>query len=216
MKLKSVFTILLLIFLLVNVVSQEEEKVISSYLFPEFSMGRVRLKTGIVKESKLNYNILTEEMIFDSNGTKLAFANPELIDTVYILNRKFVQFEKMFYELLEKLPVSLFQRHFCRVIPPGKKSAFGGTSETSSIETTSYLFTSTGKYEMKLPEDYRIEPDSEYLLKKGDTLNKVTSVNQVIKCFPDKKLEIKEFVKKNKTDLREEDDIRTLVRFCNK
>jgi hypothetical protein len=40
----------------------------------------------------LNYNSLTEEMIFENNGKKLAIGKGELelVDTVFIKDRKFV------------------------------------------------------------------------------------------------------------------------------
>ena len=215
MKIKSAFTILLFVISFCEGMAQQDVKLISHYLFPEFTTGKIRMTTGAVKESKLNYNSLTEEMIFQNNGTNLAIANPELVDTVYILERKFVQVKKIFYELLENLPVPLFVHHLCTVTPPGKNSGYGGTSQTSAITSTSTVFSARGMYELKLPDDYAIDPYSEYLLKKDDSFIRISNTNQVIKCFPDKEDAIKDFVKKNKISFKKEEDIRTLIRFCN-
>jgi hypothetical protein len=35
----------------------------------------------------INYNSITEEMIFEANGTKLALVNAEYVDTIYITRR---------------------------------------------------------------------------------------------------------------------------------
>jgi hypothetical protein len=215
MKIRYALTILIFSLSVVSGISQDETIVTSPYLFPEFTAGKVRLKTGKERESKLNYNILTEEMVFDNNGTYLAFASPETIDTVYVNDKKFVFIEKIFYELIEKLPVSLLQRNFCTLIPPGKSSGYGGTSQTSAIQSNASFYTSKGTYDLKLPDDYKVQPDFEYLLIKDGTLYKANNLNQVVKCFPDKKDAIKEFVKKNKTSFRKVDDMRNLIRFCN-
>lgn len=215
MKIKSVITILLFGLSVSNGFAQKEVKLTSHYLFPEFITGKIMMISGSVREIKLNYNSLTEEMIFQYNGTNLAIANPELVDTVYILGRKFVQVKKIFYELLENLPVPLFVHHLCTVTPPGKNSAYGGTSQTAAISSTSAIYSSSGMYEMELPDDYTIEPYSQYLLKKDNTYSRIYNVNHVIKCFPEKEDAIKKFVKKNKISFKKEEDIRTLVRFCN-
>ncbi|MGD0343322.1 MAG: hypothetical protein ABSA76_16605 [Bacteroidales bacterium] len=57
--------------------SQEQEKEISHYIFPSFTKGKILLKTGLTQEVMLNYNSITEEMVFEANGTRLALANPE-------------------------------------------------------------------------------------------------------------------------------------------
>jgi hypothetical protein len=216
MEKRSVLTILIFCLSIVSGISQDETIVTSPYLFPEFSGGKIRFKNGTEKESKLNYNILTEEMVFDNNGTNLAFANPELIDTVYIKGKIFVYGEKMFYELIEKLPVSLLQRHFCTLIPPGKNAGYGGTSQTSAIQANASFYTSKGTYDLKLPDDYKIQPDFEYIFLKDGTIYRANNLSQVSKCFPEKKDAIKEFVKKNKTNFRKVADMRNLIQFCNK
>jgi hypothetical protein len=216
MKIKYVFTILIYGISICNLTAQQEVKLISHYLFPEFITGKILMTTGTLKESKLNYNSLTEEMIFQNNGTNLAIGNPELVDTIYILDRKFIHVKKVFYELLENLPVPLFVHYTCIVTPPGKNSGYGGTSQTSAITSTSTVFSSRGMYELKLPDDYTINPDSEYLLKKDNTYFRISNANQVIKCFPEKEAEIKDFIKNNKISFKKQEDIRNLVRFCNK
>ena len=80
--------------------AQNEKHILSHYLFPEFIQGEVRLKSGTITGSRLNYNALTEEMIFESNGKYLAIAKPESVDTIYIQGRKFIPEGKIFYEIL--------------------------------------------------------------------------------------------------------------------
>lgn len=81
--------------------AQNEKNILSHYLFPEFIQGQVRLKSGTITESRLNYNALTEEMIFENNGKHLAIAKPESIDTIYIQGKKFIPEVKYFMKYLQ-------------------------------------------------------------------------------------------------------------------
>jgi len=68
---------------------------------------------------------------------------------------------------------------------------------------------------MKLPDDYRVSPETEYVIKK-DKFYKISNANQVVKYFPEKKEAIREFVKKNKTNFKKTEDMKRLIEFCNK
>ena len=103
------------------------------YVFPSFMEGTVRQKSGEVNKTLLNYNSLTEEMIFDQSGQKLALDRTENVDTVYILSRKFIPVGKSFYEMaVNAPPLALFIQHKSEVIPPGNETGFG-VSHTSAI-----------------------------------------------------------------------------------
>ena len=65
MKFKSLFLLLAIC----SSLHSQEPKGILHYVFPEFQQGIVLLKNGVSYNSKLNYNIATEEMLFDDNGT---------------------------------------------------------------------------------------------------------------------------------------------------
>ena len=215
MKIKSAFFILIFGISIFTGFSQEEAKENPAYLFPEFTSAKVKFKTGNERSMKLNYNLLTEEVVFDNNGTLLAFANPESTDTLYILDKRFAYIDNKFYEVLENLPIPLLVRHYCTVIPPGENAGYGTTSQTSAIQTPSTLYTSRSGYNMKLPDNYKVMPEVDYIVRIGNTLDKVYNLNQVIKCFPEKKNEIKDFTKKNKTSFKKQEDVRKLIRFCN-
>ncbi len=50
--------------------------VISHYLFPELTAGQVLMKDGTLNAAMLNYNAITEEIVFQQNGQVLALADP--------------------------------------------------------------------------------------------------------------------------------------------
>lgn len=213
---KLLYSLIVVLVIASSVNGQEGTENITQYLFPEFSIGKVLMKSGVIKQIKLNYNSLTEEMIFDTNGRFLALANPEYIDTVYIKDRKFIPSGKMFYEVPVNVKVLLLIKYISRVIPPGNPAAFGGTSETTSSTVVNNLYQSGRAYEMKLPDDFKVTNSVAFYLKTSDNIIWVNNVRQVIKCFPSKEAEIKEFVKKYKTDFDKVEDLIALVVFCNR
>ena len=207
------------IILLLSIISVSGQKVTvvsPHYLLPEFTKGKVLLKAGNPKELKMNYNIITEEMIFEYPGKYLALTGIETIDTVIILGRKFIPSGKIFHELLLNSRVPLFAKYTCTVTPPGKPSGYGGTSQTSSITVIDQLFSKGRAYEMELPDDYVVVPNTEYLLFKNGNFIRIYNIKQVIKIFPEKGSQIKEYNKKRKTDFNKQDDVISLITFCDK
>ncbi len=215
MKLFPGFVIVFVLSVL-SAIAQDNGKTITHYLFSEFFAGKILMKTGKIEESRLNYNSLTEEMIFENRGKYLALANVNAIDTVYIQDRKFIPGGNVFYEIPVNIKVPLLIRHTCRVIPPGKPTAYGGTSETTSVTIINNFLQSGRAYNLKLPDDYKITSSTNFYIKLENNYIRINNVKQVIKCFPDKEKEIKEFVKLNGTDFDNQKDLTDLIIFCNK
>jgi hypothetical protein len=209
------FSCLFFVFVLVTY-AIGQEKTTTHYLFPEFYTGKILMKTGKIEEIRLNYNSLTEEMIFETKGKYLALSNIGVIDTAYIQNRKFIPVGKVFYEVSVNMEIPLLIKHTCRIIPPGKPTAYGGTSETTSVTIINNFIQSGRVYDLKLPGDYKITSSANYYLKSENKFIRIYKVKHAIKCFPEKEREIKEFVKLHGTDFDNKEDLIDLIIFCNK
>lgn len=115
------------------------------YIFPDFTEGIFKQKSGEINKALLNYNSLTQEMIFEQSGQQRALDKIENIDTVYINTKTFVPVGQVFYEVATKTPVALFIQHISKIIPPGNETGFG-TSETSAINNMTNLKSSGEAY----------------------------------------------------------------------
>jgi hypothetical protein len=189
--------------------------VTTHYVLPDFVLGSVKLKNGRTEAAVMNYNKLTEEMIFDKDGVKLALDSLVAIDTVNIDSRLFVPHEKFFYEVLVIGKVALFKEHKCNIIPAGNPSGYGGTSETGASRSLSSL-TSTGRaYKLKLPRDYHVTDASRYWIRIDNIYYKANTGGQIAKIFPGKEKQIKQYIKEKKLDLYNPTDLVTLVVQCN-
>ena len=195
--------------------AQDKKQNITHYLFPEFTKGVVLMKTGVTTEALLNYNALTEEMIFENSGVRLAVAQMEKIDTIIISGRKFFPVNGKFFELLYHSKYDLYAEHKCNIKDPGKPSGYGGSSQTSATSTYSSYFSGGRVYDMKLPESVETNPFTIYWLKKDGVLIKFISIRQLSKSFEEKSSQIKKYVKENDVSNDDPKSLIGLIRFLS-
>lgn len=210
---KQSFFLLILSLLGSAVYSQVNVLQITHYLFPEFTQGVVLMKTGAKNEALLNYNSLTEEMIFDDKGKKLALGQLDQVDTVYIKGKKFIPLNTKFVEIIYQSKYELYAEHKCNVKDPGKPAAYGGTSQTSATTSYSQFFSGGQAYALKLPEGYETTPFTEYWLKKDEKLIKFVNIRQLTKLFSEKDDLIKKYIKIQNVKYDKQESIVNLIRY---
>jgi hypothetical protein len=185
------------------------------YVLPAFVTGSVKMKDGRTEIAKMDYNKLTEEMIFEKDGVMLALDSLVAIDTVSLESRIFVPHDKVFYEVLVKGPVSLFFQHRCNLLAAGNPSGYGGISETGAARNLSSLTNSGRAYHLRLPSDYHVTDASMFWISRKSEFYKANTASQIIKVFPEKSKEIKQFIKSKDLDLKNPVDLVALIVKCN-
>lgn len=193
--------------------SQNRLKEVTHYLFPEFTKGNVLLKSGMKQQTLLNYNALTEEMIFDNQGKKLTIGPVGQIDTIYIEGRKFIPFKEKFVEILFHHKFDLYAQYKCSIVDPGKPAAYGGTSQTSSVTSYSSYMSGGQVYELALPEGIQTKPYTEYWLQREGKVVGFVNLRQLAKQFSDKSDQFRKYVKENKVTYEDEDSLVSLVKY---
>ncbi|MGI8633971.1 MAG: hypothetical protein ACR2KZ_01075 [Segetibacter sp.] len=214
MKKFLLFVFVLNTFLVANAQDESSDKEMSNYVFQAFIEGTVKQKSGEVNKTLLNYNLLTEEMIFDQSGQKLALDKLENIDTVFIQTRKFVPFGNVFYEVATDTPIPLFIQHKSQMIPPGNNTGFG-TSQTSAITNLTDMKAAGLAYKLKLPDDYKILNKTIHWLRKNNNYYIIKTEKNLEDLFPEKAEVIKTYVKSNKINFKNPVDIIRAVNFSN-
>lgn len=214
-NMKTIFSLQLLILSVLPSLSQVKMVELSHYLFPEFTQGVILLKNGSEYKPLLNYNSLTEEMVFDENGKKMAISKAmvDQVDTVFIKNRKFITFNNTFIELIFHSKVDLYVEHKCYIKDPGKPSGYGGTSQTSAITSYSTLISDGLVYDLNLPEGYEAKPYLCYWLMKEGKYKSIANMGQLKDLYQDKSDLLKEFVKKNKVKFNNQESIIQLIEY---
>lgn len=185
------------------------------YVLPDFVAGIVKMKNGKVEEAVMNYNMLSEEMIFVRDGENLAMDKPETIDTVYLGSRKFIPNEKFFYEVLLNDTISLFIRHKCNLLPAGSPTGYGGTTETGSTTSITMLISSGNLYKLRLPYGYHTTDASQFWVAKDNLKFRISNERSILKIYPEWSREIKQFIMQNKLDIREQPDLIRIIKRYN-
>lgn len=216
MNIKNAFILCMIWFMTSNLQAQRQGTVVNHYIFPEFVTGTVLMKDGTTHQTLLNYNAASEEMIFDQNGQKLAFAEVTLngLDTVFIEDRRFVLLDNAkFVEVIHKDGYTLMAQYKCRVIPPGKPSGYGGTSQTSSVTSYSSLLGGGQLYELELPDDFKVNPYNVYWFQKEEEKESFVSLRQVRRYYSKQRALYNKYLKENEVDFDDSASMRELIYF---
>jgi len=184
------------------------------FLFPEFSRGKVSMKTGGDIDLVLNYNIISEKIVFVQNGKILGLGKPGSVDTVYIQDKKLVPVGKAFFAVLAGSPVSLLIQYKGLIRQPPKMDSYGRASEASSTTSINSMKVGNEFYTLT-DQDIIINKEIVYWIRINDSIQSFRDANQLIKIFPDFKNEIRSYIRQNKTKFGNSDDILKLTIYCN-
>jgi len=211
-------TLFVVLIFSVSLSAVSQDKVESSglqFLFPDFSTGKILQKNGGTQVIMMNYNTVSEKMVFKKGAEIFDMAGTEQLDTVYLQTRRFIPVGKVFHEVLLASEISLFMQHRSSLLEPGAPAGYGSTTQTASTKIISSLSTSRGFYNLQLPSDYVVNPDNVYWIRKGTTYDSFTNEKQFLKLFPDKEDELKQFIKKNKIKFEKVPGVIMVVEYCN-
>lgn len=185
------------------------------YMFPDFPIGVIKLKTGEKIPLRLNYNVAREKMVFFQNSQVFDLTDYETVDTIYIQKRKFVPVNRVFYETLVNGPVSLFIQHRASIIQPSRPAAYGGTTEVSSSTYITNLRMGGETFRMKNKQEIRVKPDPMMWIRKDNEMYPVVNKKGLLKIFPENKAAVSDFMRQNYLNTENPDDMIKLVRYYN-
>ena len=207
----------ILLFSISNVLSGQTEpaKPLPQFLFPTFSRSIIKMKSGKTNTAVLNYNTVDEEMVFDQRGVYMVLDKPEEIDTVIMQNRKFVPVGRAFYEVLVDGPAVFYIENKSHYVPVGSTTAYGLTSQTNGPSAVLTAQAGNQIRSVELPPNVTVSPVNVFWVKSNSGMNKFTNERQLLKIFPGKENEIKEFIKKSKLNIKTREDLIKLGTFCN-
>ncbi len=176
------------------------------YLFNKFSEGVVKMKNGQKITANLDYNIVTEEMIFIDNNNYRALAGLEKIDTVYLNGKVFIPVNGVFYEQACTGTVSLYVQYSAVANKTGDEVGYGGTSQTSRVSTITSFGNDGGIYKMDQPDNFRVDRDITYWILRDGKMSRFVNNKGFLKIFKEYKEELSSYIDKNKLDLSEYND----------
>ena len=215
MTTKNIFIVVLLLIILPLKAQTNSDGSSPQYLFSGFSPGQVKMKNGKAQSTMLNYNTVTERMVYEKDGNLYDLVNIEMIDTIFLKNKNFVPVGKVFYEILVDAPISLFVQNKGELLSPGAPAAYGGTSQVSNSKYMTSVELSAGYYNLKLPADYIVKTDQVFWIRKDNNMSSFINEKQFLKLFPGREAELKLFIKQNRLKFDKLPNLVRLVEHCN-
>lgn len=201
--------------LMVTCMAQDgERKDMPQYLFPEFSECSVLLKDNQVMNQVMNYNTITEKMVFLKDGDYYDMMNPSLIDTVYLNSSRFIPVNKMFYEVVMSGTAGLFIQHKSGLVTAGKPVGYGGTSQGVSSYYLSKHELSPEFINIQVPPNVKVNPEPLYWIRLKSEMLSFRNEKDFIALFPEKAKEIRDFIRTNRIKIEERADLIELFSFA--
>ena len=211
MKRKIIIALSFFVLSFLQLDGQITQIVLSHYVFPDFTDGYVSIGGGRTQQMRLNYNTVTEEMVFQRGEQVLAIGDAEMneLEYVAISGRKFVVKNGKFVEVLyEGKTHTVYAEHRSTVVPPGNPAPYGGTSHVSAVDRYSGI-TGDGNmyYKLQLPDGYKVKPVMNYLVERDGKITRIFNLKQFRKVYSDKKDTFDKFIKENKIKFENLSDI---------
>lgn len=180
----------------------------------QFAEGTVLMKSGGVEDAVLNYDTDNQNIVFLKDGKYMFLAGTELIDTVYIANKKFIPVKDKMYEVVVNGEVALLIEYNNKKHPVQATTDYNGSSKKELSRVSN---TVTDTYTNKLyKSDYDVLVVKSYWIKKDNSLYKANSAKQFAKPFSSKMQNlIDQFVEINQINFNDEKDLIKLVDYCN-
>lgn len=188
---------------------------LSQFLFPGFGNAIVKMRNAELHSMLMNFNTVSEKMVYKKNDRLYDLVNEEMVDTIYLQDSKFVPTGGVFYEVLWNDQIPFYVSYKGVLLPPGTKAGYGVNSQVSNTKLRTSFDTSSGNYNLELPSDYKVQINLTYLFRKDDLLLSFTNERQLLKIAPEKASELKQFIKNNKIKFTELADMRNLAKYYN-
>lgn len=181
------------------------------YVSKDFLPGVVTFVDGSSSRGALNIATINQKVLFvDTDGKIKELVNNDQVSRVTIGRRSFVRNRDFYVEIIELAgDVAIGMLHRVSIFETQKQGAYGKVSETTSIKTITCVQDAGMTYDFEstltTPVLYRQVP---YLYRNNQFL--IPTKKAFIKCFPDSKAEIEEYVKANKVDFEKYNDVKAL------
>jgi len=167
-------------------------------------------------QAKMNYNMLTNEMMFiNSGGDTLALSNPKDISVINFGRHKFTYTSKGFLEILAETTSTNTALLVSQRIKPAtvkQYGAYGMTTNTAAIDNINHLNSTSDKLIIDKEITYAVTVI--YYLQSGKSIT-LANEKAFVKLFgKNKKEQINAYIKEQNLNLKKKEDIIRLFNFC--
>jgi len=197
--------------------AQSDIDVKNRYLLDQFIDAVAVGKGGGVRAS-FNYDCVKQEMQFVEDDEILKLDPISSVDTMYLGKHKMVRYANRFVELAYASPqYNLFIDYKRRIINEGKKGAMG-TKTQGGVENIDIRRSAVGLQGTKMADInvYNCKDESRYMFEQNKKMKQFNNLDSFLKIFPEKKEQIKAYVKDHNISFKKTPDVISLIEFSLK
>jgi hypothetical protein len=209
-------TWLFLLPLIIDAQIAPDKTVLNTNLFEGFPTGSVLMKNGTIEYAPLNYNTLDQTIVFKKGEQIMTLIEPATVDTVYILDRKFIFIKKGFFEVTAGTPETALCLSYKGKLKPIVATAnHDGTirkvDDVSNTVSNTYVNRSGG-----VGSNYAVSFSKNLWVKVYNEIYRADNQKQFLKAIPSHLSDkAAAYIKENKTNFKDEKDVAALVVYCN-
>jgi hypothetical protein len=186
------------------------------YHYPVFTDAIVHMRNGRLSKGKLNYFALTDEMQFlGPTGDTTTLANEETISFIAIGKDTFF-YEKGYLKLVSSYQgIKLAQAQRYQIVDRRKKGGYDQSMPATSMTSITTYTDGNRTVQLSINEDVILKKSGHYYI--GDRLNHFTwaSKSELNKRFSKSSQAIKNYLKEEKIDYANKEDLEKLTRFLS-
>ena len=227
---RKIFTLLVIAISATSFCNAQSERI---FLFDNFAKGAVHFKSGAINASLMNYDANNGKMYFMQGQELMELVGAETIDSICFGERVFLQRNGDFQEKykMQNGEVKILWR--INKIHAGYVGAFGNTSQVHSqkVQLPGNFgmgdFTTNGGGGMYngsfgvnnkngggINRDvWHMKTQNTYFFTKDGKEYKIKRSKDILKAFPEKKEEIKQYISDNKLGMLSADDFLNVIDF---
>ena len=186
----------------------------AAYLLPAFTDAVVTGRDGSLSSGRVNVCLVDNSVRFiTDSGDTLLMSNAENVSRIVFADTVLLQVQDYFVkQMVVYGQKSIAERRQLKLTQQAESAGYSSIPAVSTAKKgTMVALDPTYVYEAETDYDYRMTTD---LVLTDGTEVYSAKLSSFVKVFPDRKKEIRSFVKEHRTDFNDKQDLADLFFFC--
>jgi hypothetical protein len=185
------------------------------YRYPEFTTGWIKVKSGVLSDTKLNYNFLSGEMEYIRNKDTLVIANKKDIRFIAVAQDTFYYDKGYYMEQIAGGTLKVVLKQYMKLKETQKQDSYGTTSAGAAMTSYGSLPANGNFYRLTANTDMMFQRTLEYYLSDPSGGYIQYTKKNVMQLFPQHEDKIKAYLKSNKVNFEKRDDLIRLAGYLS-
>jgi hypothetical protein len=185
------------------------------YRYPGFVTGMIQVKSGVVSDTKLNYNFLSGEMEYIRNRDTLVIVNKKDIRFIVVAQDTFYYDKGFYMEQICGGRLKVVIKQYIKLKEIQKQDSYGTTGGGAATNSYSSIPAYGNIYKLTSNSNMLLQRTLEYYLSDQSGGFVQFTKKNVIQLFPQQEDKIKAYLKSEKVNFEKSDDLIRLAGYLS-